>query len=146
MTHTQNREGNVYARCELRFRQVDKQTKAFQKERAVRAKALRQEKMNYVGGVDNELWQEWWCQRGRKSPDRMHERFPPNLKGFRIISKLTWRFTLLLNRKPVYYTSNMTPFTHSVMQQSAERSCVCIRCQRYNKVRVWSFDLKKMTV
>lgn len=40
---------------------MDKQTKAFQKERAVRAKALRQEKMNYVGGIDNELWQEWWC-------------------------------------------------------------------------------------
>lgn len=35
--------------CELRFRYVDKETKAFQKERAVRVKALRQEKMNYVG-------------------------------------------------------------------------------------------------
>ena len=59
MTHTQNTEGNVYMRCELRFRQVDKETKAFQKERAVRVKVLRQEKMNYVRGIDNELWQEW---------------------------------------------------------------------------------------
>ena len=81
-----------------------------------------------------------------KVPTQNAQELPPKFKIFRIISKLTWKFTLLLNRGLAYYTSSVTPFTHSVMQQFTEHSWVCVRCYRHNKVRIWSFDLKKMTV